>query len=38
MNNNYEEDKKIYGAPDSAIPVTELKDMEDWLKKLNESV
>ncbi|KAJ6511524.1 hypothetical protein C8R47DRAFT_737294 [Mycena vitilis] len=31
----YEDDVKAYGQPDSLIPITAMKNVEEWLKKLN---
>ncbi|KAJ7439354.1 hypothetical protein FB451DRAFT_1400300 [Mycena latifolia] len=37
-NANYEDDKKLYGPPDAAIPTATMHDMEDWLATLQEAM
>ncbi|KAJ7456617.1 hypothetical protein FB451DRAFT_1511725 [Mycena latifolia] len=37
-NANYEDDKKLYGPPDAAIPTATMHDMEDWLATLQEAI
>ncbi|KAJ7483007.1 hypothetical protein B0H11DRAFT_2232371 [Mycena galericulata] len=36
MHLNYEKDVTKYGPPNHEIPITELKDIEDWLTTLHE--
>lgn len=38
MDNNYKEDLRRYGPPDSAIAITELQAMEKWLTEIHEGV
>ncbi|KAJ7690868.1 hypothetical protein B0H17DRAFT_1134137 [Mycena rosella] len=38
FNADYNTDKKLYGEPDAAIPLTLMKDVEDWLTALQAGV
>ncbi|KAJ7467957.1 hypothetical protein FB451DRAFT_1550968 [Mycena latifolia] len=37
-NDNYENDKKLYGAPDAGIPTVMMQDVEEWLTTLEAAV
>lgn len=35
---HYREDIEAHNAPDAAIPITEARNLEAWLKTLNEAM
>ncbi|KAJ6576266.1 hypothetical protein B0H10DRAFT_2103162 [Mycena sp. CBHHK59/15] len=38
FNSKYNKDKELYGEPDAEIPITMMKDMEDWLAAIDKGM